>query len=48
MTALTDSLDLGNEPFQLRGIDKLYRDKLIGAAGELFVSSSSNTTDETL
>ncbi|KAF4212811.1 hypothetical protein CNMCM5878_000675 [Aspergillus fumigatiaffinis] len=37
MTALTDSLDLGNEPFQLRGIDKLYRDKLIGAAGELFV-----------
>jgi hypothetical protein len=48
MTALTNSLDLGNEPFQLRGIDKLYRDKLIGAAGELFVSSSSNTTDETL
>jgi hypothetical protein len=38
MTALTDSLDPGNEPFQLRGIDKLYRDKLIGAAGELFVS----------
>ncbi|GFF84697.1 conserved hypothetical protein [Aspergillus udagawae] len=37
MTALTDSLDPGNEPFQLRGIDKLYRDKLIGAAGELFV-----------
>ncbi|KAF7179749.1 hypothetical protein CNMCM7691_008799 [Aspergillus felis] len=37
MTALAQSLDPGNESFQLRGIDKLYRDKLIGAAGELFV-----------
>lgn len=39
MTALSDSLGPGNEPFQLRAIDKLSRDKLIGAAGELFVSS---------
>ncbi|KAH3395487.1 hypothetical protein KXV81_002967 [Aspergillus fumigatus] len=37
MTALSDSLGPGNEPFQLRAIDKLSRDKLIGAAGELFV-----------
>lgn len=39
MTALASSLDPYNEPFQLRGLDKTHRDTLIGAAGELFVST---------
>jgi hypothetical protein len=38
MAAITDLLNGASEPFQLRGLDKLTRDKLIGAAGELFVS----------
>jgi hypothetical protein len=39
MTALTNSLNLSNKPFELYGINKLYWDKLIGVAGELFISS---------
>ncbi|KAL2828008.1 hypothetical protein BDW59DRAFT_178954 [Aspergillus cavernicola] len=37
MAALSHSLDTDNESLQLRGLEKSYRDKLIGAAGELFV-----------
>ncbi|KAL4784029.1 hypothetical protein BJX76DRAFT_348158 [Aspergillus varians] len=35
--AITQSPDTINGSFQLRGLEKTYRDKLIGAAGELFV-----------
>lgn len=44
MTALTGSLDPYSEPFQLYGLDKPYRDVLVGAAGELFVSISLSTS----
>lgn len=48
MTALASSLDPYNEPFQLRGLDKAYRDTLIGAAGELFVCITEDPPSNTI
>ncbi|KAL5044287.1 hypothetical protein BDW71DRAFT_199144 [Aspergillus fruticulosus] len=46
--AANAALHTAGEPFQLRGVDKLTRDKLIGAAGELFVFELLSQLDPAL
>ncbi|KAL4958989.1 uncharacterized protein BDV14DRAFT_22393 [Aspergillus stella-maris] len=48
MAAANAALHTAGEPFQLRGVDKLTRDKLIGAAGELFVFELLSQLDPAL